>query len=387
MQKKNNDKKLEIVVQTKDLAHALTFANSVVEKRNVLLELSNIKLCARGNLLEIGATDMDLYLNQEIGAEVISEGEITVSTQMLSEIIKKIQDSQIKIKQSTVGDRLEIIGKHCSFELLTLPVTQFPQMEDVDSEATLTVACVDFARIIEYTSFAMSTEETRYNLNGIYLHVKDNKEFCSAATDGHRLSVASILALNIQKDFGVIVPRKTVHELLKIIKDSKNTAGEISIFLGTNKAKFICNNIVLISKLIDGTFPDYSSFIPVDNQNKLTINTKLLASAVDRVATVTVDKFRSIKIIINESSLEITASGEAKGAANENLPFSTEKTEYCGFKGEDITIGFNPKYVSDIVSALREPIVNIYFKDAFSPILIKTDEHTGDSFVVMPVKV
>jgi DNA polymerase-3 subunit beta len=387
MSKTENNNKLEIVVQTKDLAHALTFASSVVEKRNVLLELSNIKLHAKGNLLEIGATDMDLYLNQEIGAEVISEGSTTVSTQMLSEIVRKIPDSQIKIKQGEDSDQLEVIGANCRFQLLTLQATQFPQMEDVDSEVALTISCQEFARIVEYTNFAMSNEETRYNLNGIYLHIKDNKEFCSAATDGHRLSISSSPVENLHSDFGVIVPKKTVHELLKIVKDSKNITGDLNISLGTNKVKFTCNNIILISKLIDGTFPEYAAFIPADNQNKLTVNTKLLASAIDRVATVTVDKFRAIKIIINGTSLQITASGEAKGAASENLNFSEEENEYCSFNGTDITIGFNPKYISDVLGALKEQRVNLYLSDASSPVLIKTDKYPGDSFVVMPVKV
>ncbi len=377
---------LEISVETKDLAHALSFANSVVEKRNVMLELSNIKLSAKDGMLEIGATDMDLYLNQNIGAEVMSAGETTVSTQTISEIIRKIPDERITLKHLASADKLEIIGKNCRFELLTLPVMQFPAMEDLDSKSTLTLPCSELARIMEYTSFAMSTEETRYNLNGIYMHVK-GKEFSGVSTDGHRLSIASVALDNPSEEFGVIVPRKTVNELLKIVKDSKNTQSDIQIFLSSNKIKFQCNNLILISKLIDGTFPEYSSFIPVDNESKLTINTRLLASAIDRVATVTVDKFRAIKMSIDSGVMEITASGEAKGAASENILFSEEDSNYCKFSGSDVSIGFNPKYLSDVLSALKEDKVDVYFKDSFSPVLIKTSKNPQDSFVVMPVKV
>jgi len=377
---------LEITLETKDLAHALIFASSVVEKRNVMLELSNIKLSAKDGLLEIGATDMDLYLNQNIGAEVMSAGETTVSTQTISEIIRKIPDQRITLKQIASADKLEIIGSNCRFELLTLPVMQFPAMEDIDSKSTLTLPCSELARIMEYTSFAMSTEETRYNLNGIYMHVK-GKEFSGVSTDGHRLSIASVDLSLPSEEFGVIVPRKTVNELLKIVKDSKNVQSDIQIFLSSNKIKFQCNNLVLISKLIDGTFPEYSSFIPADNESKLTINTKLLAGAIDRVATVTVDKFRAVKMSIDNGVMEITASGEAKGAASENLLFSDEASNYCNFSGSDVSIGFNPKYLSDVLSALNEDKVEIYFKDSFSPVLIKTSENPQDSFVVMPVKV
>ena len=381
-----NISQLEIIVQTKDLVHALSFASSIVEKRNVLTELSNIKLSAIHGMLEIGATDMDLYLNQNIGAEVISSGQTTVSTQNISDIIRKIPDTQIRLKQLPDANKLEITGANCRFELLTLPAMQFPAMEDIDSRASIKLPCIDFSRIIEYTSFAMSTEETRYNLNGIYMHV-NNKQFCVVATDGHRLSIASIALDDNSEEFGVIVPRKTVSELLKIIKDSRNVQSEIQIFLSTNKIKFKCNNLILISKLIDGTFPEYSSFIPTDNQNKLAVGTKLLASAIDRVATVTIDKFRAVKMAIGSNSMEITASGEAKGAASEQLNFSEAENDYCSFSGTEVTIGFNPKYILDVLGSLSEKQVEIYFKDAFSPVLIKTATNPNDSFVIMPVKV
>ena len=283
---------LEILVQTKDLVHALSFANSIVEKRNVLQELNNIKLVAKSGILEIGATDMDLYLNQEIGAEVLCMGETTVSTQILSDIVRKIPDPKIKIRQVADSNKIEITGTNCRFELLTLPAVAFPAMEDIDSSVSLRILSSELAKIIEYTNFSMSTEETRYNLNGIYMNVKGD-EFFGVSTDGHRLSIASVLLDKKTDNFGVIVPRKTVIELLKILKDSKNTQSNIEVFLSSTKIKFKCNNLVLISKLIDGTFPEYSSFIPVDNQSKLTVNAKLLASSIDRVATVTVDKLKT----------------------------------------------------------------------------------------------
>lgn len=381
-----NNNIFEIVIQTKDLVHALGFASSVVEKRNVIQELSNIKLLSMGSNLEIGATDMDLYLNQTIGAEVISEGQTTVSTQILSDVVRKISDREIRLKQGKGSDKLEIIGENCRFELLTLPALQFPAMEDIDAKSSLRISCADFARIIEYTNFAMSNEETRYNLNGIYLHVKNN-EFVGVATDGHRLSIASMNPKDKSNEFGVIVPRKSISELLKIAKDTKYAQRDLHLFLSDTKIKFACDNLVMISKLIDGIFPEYSSFVPEDNENKLTINTKLLAGAINRVATVTVDKFRAVKLSINDKEIQITASGEAKGAASETLKFSEESDNFCNFSGNEVNIGFNPKYIIDVLSAISEDQVDIYFKDAFSPVLIKTIENPNDNFVIMPVKV
>lgn len=387
MSKNSSNNSLELVVPTKELSYTLNFATSVVEKRNILSELSNVKLVARNGILEIGATDLDLYLNQIIGADVKREGQTTISTQILSEIVRKISDKEITFKQAIGSEHMQIITNSCKFDLLTLPASNFPEMEDLDDEVLLQVSCAEFARIIEYTSFSMSNEETRYNLNGIYLHVK-NGEFSSASTDAHRFSIAVSTIGTNTSDFGVIIPKKTIIELLKIVKDAKNIHSNLLVTLGINKVKFACNDLVLISKLVDGNFPEYETFIPTKNESKLIINTKLLANAIDRVSTVTVDKFRAIKLLLNDSHLMISATGEAKGMANEIIPFSTNKKEsYCSFSGNKITIGFNPRYIMDILLTLKEEQVQIYFNDASSPVLIKTFKNIKDNFVVMPVKV
>ncbi len=379
-------KKLDITLETKELAHALSFASSVVEKRSTASELSNIKLLVKENLLEIVATDMDLYLSQTIGASVRGEGVITVSTQMLSEIIRKIPDKEVILKQSEEGEQLEIIGTKCHFSVLTLSAEQFPQMDEIKADSVLKTLSRDLARIIDYTSFSMSSEETRYNLNGLYIHVKDNILY-SASTDGHRLSLAGVNLGEEAKNFGIILPRKAVQEILKIVKDPKNIQSNIEIQLSHNKIKFVCNNLVMISKLIDGTFPDYSAFIPQNNTNKLTVKTKLLASAIDRVAIVTIDKFRAVKFILSSESIEITASGEAKGVAREKLVCSSDQDNLCDYTGDEIIIGFNPKYLSDALSAIKQEQVEIYLGDSHLPTLIKVENNLLDSFVIMPVKV
>jgi DNA polymerase-3 subunit beta len=378
------DNLLHISINTKEFSYALHFAASVVEKRNVLSELSNIKLKTKGSKLEIGATDMDLYLNQEIDAKIISEGETTISAQLLSEIIRKIPDDYIEICQSANLQELHIKGKTCNFKLLTLPTTNFPIMEEMDASNQITVPCQQLLRIIESTSFSISNDETRYNLNGLYLHIKQGNLY-SSSTDGHRLSIASIDNITSANEMGVIVPRKTIIELSKFIKDTKNLKSDISIQFSSTKIRFECNDIVLVSKLIDGNFPDYQAFIPRNNHNKLVISTKQLAESIERIAVITVEKFRAIKFLITAQGLTLSATGEARGMATESLEYTDGKD--FAYEGDDISIGFNPKYWSDVLSSVPDQHIEILLKDSTAPILIKP--HSGQSceFVIMPVKI
>lgn len=381
----------KIIIETKTLTHALAFANSVVEKRNIIAELSNIKLSAKSGKLELITTNMEIFLSQKIAAQIIIEGEITVSTKTLNDIVKKIPDNEISLTVSSETNQLEILGKNCAFNLLTLPASQFPTLDDISVESTFKIACRDFAKMIDNTLFSVSLDETRYNLNGVYFCVKD-LECCAASTDGHRLSVSAIEIAGDNKNFGVIMPKKTLEEIVKILKDPQNSRLEMEIFLSVNRIKFVCNDIIMVSKLIDGTFPDYQAFIPVENNYKLTINTKLLADVIDRVATITIDKFQAIKLILSKDSIEITASGESKGVAKEIIPCSSDKANFCIFDHEEtLSIGFNPKYLTEALSAVINNIkanqVELSFADASSPMLLTVPENSKDIFVIMPVKV
>jgi len=384
------DIEFEFVIQTKDLAHSLGFASSVVEKKNASPELSNVKLTVTDNFLEIAATDVDIFLTQTIGAATkIVQGHAvtTVPTRTFSDVVRKIPDQEFTIRKLKTSDSLELIGKNCRFELLSPAADKFQTMEDINSTTSLQVPCSELSRIIEHTIFSASDDETRYNLNGIYLHSKEGRLY-SAATDGHRLSVAAVNGDKFaSEDFGVIIPKKTVQEILKIVKDQKHNQSDIEISIATNRIKFKCNNIVLISKLIDGTFPEYSAFFPANNNNKLVIAKELFDDAIDRASMVTVDKFRAVKLVISKDNIEITASGEAKGAAREVVEASEEEDKFYEFDGNEISIGLNPKYLTDVLRALKEKKVEFYFSDGYSPVLVKTANNPYDSFVIMPVKV
>ena len=383
--------KLEIIVETKSLVHALIFASSVVEKRNVIAELSNIKLSSKNGRLEIISTNMEIYLSQKIAAQVVSEGEITVSTKTLSDVVKKLSDNDITLKVSDQNDQLEIIGKNCSFSLLTLPVKQFPIIEEMNVQTAFKMSSRDFLKIIDSTLFAISLDETRYNINGVYFYVKNN-ECCAVSTDGHRLSVSAVETSGNIKEFGVILPKKTLEEITKILRDAKNIQLDVEIFLSSNKIQFVCNEIVMISKLIDGTFPDYQDFIPKENSHKLTINAKLLADVVDRISIITMDKFQAIKFFLSKDLVEISASGESRGVGKEIISSSVTEDNLCIFNhDETLSIGFNPKYLAEalnaVISVLKETKVELSFSNPHSPMLLKPVGSSKDIFVIMPVKV
>ena len=376
----------EISLETLDLAHILSFAISVVEKRNTLPILGHVKLEAKGGRLYLNATDMDLSICQEIGAEVKKEGSITVHSQTFSDIVRKISDKTLSMEFIHSSSQLELRTQNCEVSLATLPAYEFPAMDYFTPKLEFTVPAKKIITLLECTKFAISTEETRYNLNGVFLHSieQDGKHILSAAaTDGHRLSTCES-DVQIDGDFGVILPRKTVGELYKMLKDGGMIDGDIKISIGHNRIMVQCQNLVLISKLIEGSFPDYKVFLPASNESILTCPSKLLTSVVDRVATVAADKFPAIKVSLMEDQLELDARGEVKGLAHEVIPIDGKKLQY---NGSEITIGFNPKYLLDILSAVGEDEISIMLSDGFSPALIKSKNYPGANFVVMPVKV
>lgn len=376
---------LDIIVNTKDLVRILTLSSSIVEKRNVIAILGNIKLEAKDNILTITATDMELSVQQTLSVQVRDEGSITVPAQTFSDIIRKISDPEISLTFIEDTEQLSISSQNCQFSLFTLPVKEFPVMEDIGSHKEISLPSKYFLEILEHTKFAMSNEETRYNLNGIYLHItaSNDKTLYAAATDVHRLSISAIDLPKSPGQFGIILPRKTVQELLKILKDSNFVDKDLNIQIGQNKVKFLCYNTTLISKLIDGSFPEYEAFIPLDNPYKLTLRADLLSSAIDRIATVTIDKFRAVKLICDKDKLEIHAYGDNRGVGHEVI-LMDDKTSY---NGEEILIGFNPRYILDALNAVGSSIVSVEFKNSSSPILIRSEDHHGSKFVIMPIKV
>lgn len=403
-QEENKD--FDITIERSDLLKALSFTNFIIEKRNVVSELSNVFLEVDDMKISIMATDMEIYIKQEINAFVRSEGSASLPISLFSNVIRNITDEKVELKYLSAKRKLVITGQNCKFELEALELSNLLEFDLIENESEFIVDSLQLARIMQYSIFSMSHEESRYNLNGLYLHIKLKEQqsnayyLVSAATDVHRLSVAKTpldinaqknqnFDLNISNNIGAIIPKKTAIELLKIIKDAKYKQTDVKIKIANNKIQFNLPDLLLISKIVDGNFPDYNGFIPTENQNILEIHSSLLLESVSRVSAVVDDHFMAITIELfeNEQYIQIKAIGTGKGHANEQINFSEDEKKFCKYQGNNIQIGCNPKYLKELLSEMKGEIVKICLKDKFSAILIKNNQYVEDAFVIMPVKV
>ena len=354
------------IVKT-ELIKPLSHINSVVERKNAIAILSNLVIEAVGKEINFIATDMEIDIKEKISANIISDGKITVPAHTLHDIVKKLPDgSEILMYESDNNLILEC-GKS-KFTLPTLPFDDFPVMSDISDGKEFSISSEDMKNLIDNTKFAISLEETRYYLNGIYVHQdEENKNFLKiVATDGHRLAQVK---LNLPEGANgipsIIIPRKTVNELRKLLEE---TDGDILVKVSKNKIKFI-----------DGTFPDYQRVIPQENKNKLEILTKDFKDAVDRVSTISIEKTRAVKLEINNNSLILKVNNSEIGNAIEELTIE--------FGGEKLEIGFNSKYLLDITNQIQGDKIHFSLSDSSSPALITDEQQEGTIFVLMPMRV
>tara|TARA_B100000809_G_scaffold224086_1_gene234026 strand:+ start:1058 stop:2182 length:1125 start_codon:yes stop_codon:yes gene_type:complete len=362
---------------------ALQHIHSVVERRNTIPILSNVLIEAKEDGVYLTSTDMDITVIEKVDlgeSEVTQLGTTTTSAQILYDIVRKLPDN-IKVEfLSEKNDRLGIKASSSSFALNCLPSEDFPSIAQEDFKHSFNIDALDLVRLIDKSSFAMSLEETRYYLNGIYLHAikEDNVEkMRTVATDGHRLSRVDInLPQGAEGIPGVIIPRKTILEIRKILEDH---TGNVSLSISETKIKLSFNNVVLTSKLLDGTFPDYSRVIPEHNDKLVTISNQSISEAVDRVSTVSTDKTRAIKININKGSVVISATNPDKGSASEHLDVV--------YNGDEVEIGFNSKYVLDVARQIKGNEILIKLSDSVSPTLVYDKDDKEVLFVLMPMRV
>jgi len=365
------------------LLMALQHVHSVVERRNTIPILSNVLIEAKEDGVYLTATDMDIAVIEKVDmekSEIIQLGTITTSAQMLYDIVRKLPEN-IKVELlSEKNDRLGIKASSSSFALNCLPSEDFPSISEEDFKHSFDIDAIDLIRLIDKTSFSMSSEETRYYLNGIYLHsIKEGElnKLRTVSTDGHRLSrVDMSLPDGADGIPGVIIPRKTIMEIRKLLEDH---TGNISLSLSDTKIRLSFNNVILTSKLLDGTFPDYSRVIPEKNEKLITIPNQLISEAVDRVSTVSTDKTRAIKININKATLIISATNPDKGSASENIDID--------YDGDEVEIGFNSKYVLDVARQIKGNDIIIKLSDAVSPTLVYDKDDKEVLFVLMPMRV
>lgn len=372
---------MKFTIERATLLKTLSHVQSIVEKRNTIPVLSNVRIEAMGDGISFKATDMDTEITEITDAKIAETGATTAPAHMLYDIVRKLNDgSEVEFVFPDEKGQLSIASGRSKFSLSTIAVEDFPVISGDSLPINFTMAKEELKDVIDRTQFAVSTEETRYYLNGLYIHAKtegETKVLRIVATDGHRLAcVESPLPEGAEKMAGVIVPRKTVAEIRKLLDDTNSET--VAVSLSENKIRFTLEDITLTSKLIDGTYPDYERVIPTDNDKVLELGVKELASAVDRVSVVA-ERTRAIKLITGKNHVVLTTSSPDLGSALEELE--------AKYESEALEVGYNFRYLLDILSEIRGENVQITFSDGASPSVIHDTSDASAIYVLMPMRV
>ncbi|MEK9925671.1 MAG: DNA polymerase III subunit beta [Alphaproteobacteria bacterium] len=367
---------MKLTIDRMSLLRPLGHVQSVVERRNTIPILANVVLEAKSGALSMTATDMDMDIATEVGCSVVSDGTTTVSAHLLYDIARKLPDGS-EVELAVADGHATITAGRSNFRLPTLPVEDFPAINSTDSSVSFTVTAADMRDLIDATRFAISTEETRYYLNGIYLHKTDEGDLCAVATDGHRLALTrQSLPAGAAAMPSIILPRKAVTELRKLLDDFD---GDVTVALSDTRAEFTFGTVRLKSKLIDGTFPDYTRVIPQGNDRVMRVDAGAFSAAVVRVSTISSEKSRSVKLRVQPGLLNLSASSSDASSAVEEL-----EVEY---DGPEMEIGFNARYLLDIAGQVNNEMVEFALADQGSPSLVRAPGDEATLFVLMPMRV
>ena len=372
---------MQLTIERSALLKALGHVQSVVERRNTIPILSNVLLSAGRDRLSFAATDLDMEMVDEADAQVNVEGQITAPAHTLYEIVRKLPDgAEVSLAYSGDDPRLVVSAGRSRFNLPVLPAGDFPVMSTETSGAQFTMAKDDLARLIDKTRFAVSTEETRYYLNGLYFHTVAEQGvplLRAVATDGHRLALAETPAPEgAAGSPGVIVPRKTVDQVRRLLDDAP---GAVQLMVSPQKIRFELGNASLTSKVIDGAFPDYLRVIPRGNDKTADIDNTVFASAVDRVATISAEKSRSVKLAFENDRVTLTVRNMEAGQGVEEVEI--------GYSDEPFEIGFNARYLLDVAGQITGETASFKFADPASPTLVLDPGDPGVQYVLMPLRV
>jgi DNA polymerase-3 subunit beta len=367
---------MKLTIDRMSLLRPLGHVQSVVERRNTIPILANVVLRAEEGELSLTATDMDMDIATEVGCSVMTSGTTTMSAHLLYDIARKLPDgAEVEIAVND-GHAMVSAGRS-SFRLPTLPVEDFPAISSNELPVNFSLTAADMRDLIDATRFAISTEETRYYLNGIYIHKAESGELCAVATDGHRLALTrQALPSGAAQMPSIILPRKAVSELRKLLDDFD---GDVLIGLSETRAEFRFGVVRLTSKLIDGTFPDYTRVIPVGNDHIMQVDVSAFSAAVDRVSTIASEKSRSVKMGLRSGVLTLSASNTDASSATEELEVS--------YDGPEMEIGFNARYLLDIAGQVNSDMVEFALADQGSPSLVRAPSDEASLFVLMPMRV
>ena len=357
----------------KSLAHV----QGVVEKKNTLPILGNVLLEAYDGFLKITATDLDIIITEKLTAQTIKEGSITTTAQVIYDIVRKLKTGSTLHLTLKDNNRLKLISGKSDFNLTCISPDEFPILEDNMDEEYLEVPSFQFLKIINKTKFSISNDETRHYLNGIYLDKNDeNNQMIAVATDGHRVSKSSTEIKGVENFQPVILPKKTVFELLTIIDE--DSVG-IKILSTKSKIKFLYKDIVLISKVIDGKFPDYEKVIPNDERVDAKANVEDFISALDRLKSLSSDRKGVIKISVDKGLMKFLINDAISGDGIEEVQ--------AQYEGKQLEIGFNSTYLIEVANALESKEIILMLKDATSPIRVRDEKDPLSTYIVMPMRV
>ncbi len=372
---------MKLSIERNTLLKAVSQAQSVVERRNTIPILANVLIEAEGGHAQFRATDLDIEVLDKVIAQVERSGSTTVSAVTLHDIVRKLPDGAlVTLSDDAAKGRLSVEAGKSVFSLATLPKEDFPVMASTEYEANFTAKAPMLRRLFDKSKFAISTEETRYYLNGVYMHTAetvDGTMLRCVATDGHRLArVDAEMPQGAQNLPGVIVPRKMVGELRKLLEDDDT---QIAVSVSETKVRFATSEITLTSKVIDGTFPDYARVIPQGNTRKLEVDASEFAKAVDRVATVSSERSRAVKLSLESDKLVLSVNSPDSGTAEEEL--------VVAYDDEKLDIGFNAKYLLEIASQVDRENAVFMFNSAGDPTLMQEGNDSSAIYVVMPMRV
>ena len=375
---------MDFRVNSTELLTALSHIHGIVEVRHTLPILSNIIITTHDNLLSLSSTNLDIFCSDDLEAEVGQNGSTSVSAATFYEIVKRLPSgSEIHASLSEEDSTLTLKCGRSKFNLTTISPDDFPKISHDDLNIQFVLSATELKRMIDKTKFAISNEETRYYLNGVFLHQtqKNSIDILRAvATDGHRLAQYDIPLPQGAKDMnGIIIPKKMIQELRRVLDDA---TGDINIQLNENKIKFSFNNMQIISKVIDGTFPDYTKVIPQSNDKSITTNNEELKKAIDRVSAVAINeetKSKAIKLIIESNKISLSVDSTSRGSAIEEIDLD--------YNNEKVEIGFNSRYLIDICNEIDGDKINLKFLNSTSPAIILDNTDENLFFVLMPMRI
>ena len=372
---------MKVTLERAALLRSLGHVHRVVERRNTIPILSNVLLKAIDGEVRLRATDLDLEMTESLKADVAQPGGVTVPAHTFYEIVRKLPDgAQILLDATGDTGQLTLRAGRSRFNLQTLPESDFPDLNAGTMTHQFEMAASDLKTLFEQSQFAISKEETRYYLNGIYMHTLETDgmtQLRAVATDGHRLARIEMPAPKGSEGMsGIIIPRKAVGEVLKLSEDGQ---AQVAIEIGTGKARFTFGDVVLTTKLIDGTFPDYARVIPASNTRRLIVERQSFVAAVDRVSTISSERGRGVKIAIADNKMTLSVNNPDSGSASEEIEVDYDATP--------LEIGFNASYLMDIISQMHGDTTLFKLNDTGSAAVILDRDGAAALYVLMPMRV